>query len=108
MLPEFVWLCSETFPLRDSLTAAARTSAGNFNINSDGVRSARIPLPSLSVQKRIVQAAETLRARRTSEIAYLNQLRETHAALAQELLSGRVRLPESIIARHRDKAGQAA
>ena len=108
VLPEFVWLCSETFPLRDSLTAAARTSAGNFNINSDGVRSARMPLPSLSVQKRIVEAAETLRARRTGELAYLDQLRETHAALAQELLSGRLRLPESIIARHRDKSGQAA
>jgi type I restriction enzyme S subunit len=107
-LPEFVWLCSETYPLRNSLTSAATTSAGNFNINSNGLRSAKIPLPSLAEQRRIVDAAETLRSRRQHEIDYLDQLRKTHAALAQELLSGRTRLPASVIARHRDDAGQAA
>lgn len=108
VLPEFVWLCSETYPLRESLTSAATTSAGNFKINSDGLRSAKIPLPNLAEQRRIVDAAETLRVRRQHELTYLDQLRKTHTALAQELLSGRIRLPESIIARHRDKAGQAA
>lgn len=108
VLPEFVWLCSETYPLRESLTSAATTSAGNFNINSDGLRSAKIPLPNLAEQRRIVDAAETLRVRRLHELTYLDQLRKTHAALAQELLSGRIRLPESIIVRHRDKTGQAA
>ncbi|MBX4928706.1 restriction endonuclease subunit S [Rhizobium binae] len=108
VLPEFVWLCSETFPLRDSLTAAATTSAGNFNINSDGLRSARLPIPNLAVQQRIVDAAQTLRIRRECELEYLAQLRVTHAALTQELLFGRRRLPKSMIDSHSDQAGCAA
>ena len=43
-----------------------------------------------------------------SERKKLWSLGETRSALAQELLSGRLRLPETIIARHRDKPGQAA
>ncbi|MCJ9669017.1 MULTISPECIES: restriction endonuclease subunit S [unclassified Neorhizobium] len=108
VLPEFVWLSSETFPLRDSLTAAATTSAGNFNINSDGLKSARLPLPSMDVQKEVVAAAEILRLRRSREQEYLEQLRDTSTALAQELLSGRLRLPESMIGRHRDQPERAA
>ncbi len=107
-LPDFVWLCSETFPLRDTLTAAARTSAGNFNINSDGVKSALLPLPSIADQRRIVNAAGTLRARIDAEGAYLGQLKQLRSALGQELLSGRLRLPESIIARFSAKPGRAA
>lgn len=107
-LPEFVWLCSNTYPLRDTLTAAARTSAGNFNINTDGVRSALVPLPSMEHQRRIVAAANTLRLRIAAETAYLSMLRQTRAALAQELLSGRVRLPDGMIARYRDAPSAAA
>jgi type I restriction enzyme S subunit len=107
-LPAFVWLCSDTFPLRDTLTAAARTSAGNFNINSDGVKSALMPLPSIADQRRIVNAAGMLRARIDAEGAYLGQLQQLRAALAQELLSGRIRLPKNMIARHSDKSGQAS
>lgn len=108
VMPEFVWLCSETYPLRDTLTAAARTSAGNFNINSEGVRSALIPLPDMKTQERIVTVAEALRTRRDTELSYLGELRNTRDALAQELLSGRLRLPESMIARHADAPDKAA
>jgi hypothetical protein len=108
VMPEFVWLCSATYPLRDTLTAAARTSAGNFNINSDGIRSALIPLPDIQTQERIVAAAEALRSRRNAECSYLCELRSIHRALAQELLSGRLRLPDSMIARHAGMSEKAA
>lgn len=108
VMPEFVWLCSQTYPLRDTLTAAARTSAGNYNINSDGIRSALIPLPDIQTQERIVAVAEALRNRCDAEISYLFELRNVHRALAQELLSGRIRLPESMIARHADAPERAA
>jgi type I restriction enzyme S subunit len=38
----------------------------------------------------------------------LAALLQNRAALAQELLSGRLRLPDSMIARHRDQPGKAA
>lgn len=68
----------------------------------------QILLPSLSEQKKIgaIGAAFDLRIEREQEA--LNELKQTHAALAQELLSGRLRLPESMIARHRDSPERAA
>lgn len=62
----------------------------------------------MNEQMEIATIASSFDARVTAEKASLVRLVEMRAALVQELLSGRVRLPESIIERHRDKAGQAA
>lgn len=68
------------------------------------------PVPALTreEQEKLVALAESGNDRLRSEKAFLAALQASHSALAQELLSGRVRLPDSIIARHRNKAGQAA
>lgn len=68
----------------------------------------QILLPPLPEQKKIgaIGAAIDLRIEREQEA--LVELNQTHAALAQELLSGRLRLPESMIARHSDKPERAA
>ena len=67
-----------------------------------------VPVVTRDEQVRLVTLAECCQERLRSERENLSALRSVRDALAQELLSGRVRLPESIIARHRDKAGQAA
>lgn len=59
-------------------------------------------------QLKIAEIGETFDLRIAGEQDTLAALVQNRAALAQELLSGRLPLPESIIARHRDKAGQAA
>ncbi|MDT8263960.1 restriction endonuclease subunit S, partial [Roseomonas sp. DSM 102946] len=78
------------------------------SINTSDLRSFPVLLPPMNEQMEIATIASSFDARVTAEKASLVRLVEMRAALVQELLSGRVRLPESIIERHRDKAGQAA
>jgi type I restriction enzyme S subunit len=64
--------------------------------------------PPLPEQIKIADIGDSFDVRIAAERAELTRLIECRAALAQELLSGRVRLPEAMIARHRDKPGKAA
>lgn len=59
-------------------------------------------------QEKIAEIGEALDRRIASERNALAELLRNRAALAQELLSGRLRLPESIVASHRDKPVKAA
>ncbi|CAI9122233.1 restriction endonuclease subunit S [Brytella acorum] len=68
----------------------------------------QILLPPLAEQKKIGEVGVAFDLRIEEERSTLTALSENRKALAQELLSGRVRLPDSMIAHHRDKAGQAA
>jgi type I restriction enzyme S subunit len=68
----------------------------------------QILLPSTTEQQKIADVGEAFDMRIAKERETRKVLTENRNALAQELLSGRIRLPDSIIARHRDKAGQAA
>lgn len=68
----------------------------------------QILLPPLAEQKKIGEVGVAFDLRIEEERSTLTALIENRKALAQELLSGRVRLPDSMIAHHRDKAGQAA
>ncbi|MGZ2374072.1 restriction endonuclease subunit S [Sinorhizobium medicae] len=100
-------LSSERF--RNRLSALATGTSGTMkNLSKKLVLGLRLKLPPIDEQERIAAMALSIDERLSAELAGLDQLRLFHASLAQELLSGRLRLPDSIIARHRDKAGQAA
>lgn len=98
-LPEYIEACAPRWPLRISLTKSATTSAGNFNVNTDGISQARIILPPIDVQQQVVKLERAFQDRIEAESRTLSELQNTHRALAQELLSGRLRLPASMIAR---------
>lgn len=68
----------------------------------------QILLPPTTEQQKIADVGEAFDMRFAKERETRKVLVENRDALAQELLSGRIRLPKSIILRHRDKAGQAA
>ncbi|CUW45248.1 hypothetical protein B3286c2_0363 [Brucella vulpis] len=68
----------------------------------------QILLPPLAEQKKIGEVGVAFDLRIEKERSSLTALIENRKALAQELLSGRIRLPDGMIARHRDKAGQTA
>ena len=59
-------------------------------------------------QEKIAEIGEAFDRRIASEQDALATLVRNRATLAQELLSGRLRLPDSVIARHRNKPGKAA
>ena len=68
----------------------------------------QVLLPSTVEQEKISNIGEAFDRRLERERDTLATLIENRAALAQELLSGRLRLPESIIARHCDTPAAAA
>ena len=68
----------------------------------------QILLPPLAEQKQISAIGAAFDRRLEHERDTLTILIETRAALAQELLSGRLRLPESIVARYRNVPAAAA
>lgn len=68
----------------------------------------QILLPSMSEQQKIAEVGEAFDLRISNERTTRDTLARNRDALAQELLSGRIRLPDSMIARHRDNPGQAA
>ncbi|HXH45456.1 MAG TPA: restriction endonuclease subunit S [Bradyrhizobium sp.] len=68
----------------------------------------QILLPPTTEQQRIADVGEAFDMQIAQERETRKVLIRNRDALAQELLSGRVRLPEGIIARNREKAGQAA
>jgi type I restriction enzyme S subunit len=68
----------------------------------------QVLLPSTVEQEKISNIGEAFDRRLERERDTLAILIENRAALAQELLSGRLRLPKSIIARHRDAPAAAA
>jgi type I restriction enzyme S subunit len=60
----------------------------------------QILLPPRPEQLRIADVGEAFDRRLEAERAHLSELRATRDALAAELLSGRLRLPAAVIARH--------
>jgi type I restriction enzyme S subunit len=90
------------------LKTLATPGVSQWNINSKTLKRFEIAVPPKVDQSRFADLYEAIESRLEAERDRLAALIDARAALAQELLSGRKRLPETIIARHRDKAGQAA
>lgn len=93
---------------QERLKTLATPGVSQWNINSKTLKRFTIATPPKPDQDRFATLYEAIEARLEAERIKLDTMHETHAALAQELLSGRLRLPESMIARHRDKPERAA
>lgn len=59
--PEYVARVLNSPPLRRRLRGSIRSSAGNFNINTMGIRSVPFPLPSLGDQDRMIRHVARLK-----------------------------------------------
>lgn len=93
---------------QERLKTLATPGVSQWNINSKTLKRFEIAVPPKADQDQFADLYEAIETRLDAERAKLSATLEVRAALAQELLSGRVRLPDSMIARHSDKAGQAA
>lgn len=87
-----------------------RLMAGSVlpDIYMDTFKALQILLPPLAEQQRIGEVGAAFDRRLEHERDTLAILLETRAAFAQELLSGRLRLPDSIIASHHAATAAAA
>ena len=68
-----------------------RTSAGNYNLNTQAIKKILIPLPDQTEQNNIINLVMELRNQYLKNQIYLEQLKETKSALMQVLLTGEVR-----------------
>lgn len=94
-LPEFVHLSSQGAITRKALFDSARTSAGNYNINTKGLGDAVLTLPPITEQEKIVDEIKTLEDAIEGAQRDLRQLSIIRTVLISDLLMGRKRVPKS-------------
>ncbi|MBL3609995.1 restriction endonuclease subunit S [Rhodovulum sulfidophilum] len=93
---------------QERLKALATPGVSQWNINSKTLKRFEVAVPPKANQDQFANLYESIEAALETERTKLTAMNEARYALAQELLSGRIRLPDSLIVRHRDNAGQAA
>lgn len=93
---------------QERLKTLATPGVSQWNINSKTLKRLTIATPPKRDQDHFADLYEAIEARLEAERTKLDVMHETRAALAQELLSGRLRLPDSMIAHYSDKPERAA
>jgi type I restriction enzyme S subunit len=94
--------------VQERLKAHATPGVSQWNINSKTLKRFEISVPPKSEQDRFATLYEAIESRLQTERAKLAQTVVIRDAFAHELLSGRLRLPEGMIARHADTPDKAA
>ena len=87
VLPEFLGDAINSASTRRVLRSAVKSSAGNFNINTNGILTATIPLPSLDQQRQYLSQASLLR----NVLLTASDRERNLATMARQLLSGGAR-----------------
>lgn len=85
--PEYVACVLNSPRVRRDLRRSVRSSAGNFNINTEGIRGVRVPVPSIADQDWIIEKAEEFKrlAKRCAERSH--QLADSQRIVMGELVS---------------------
>ena len=97
LLPDFVNIFLGLERGRRELLRRVTTSAGNHNINSNSIRLIRLPIPaSRDTQIQAVKLAKKLRLRVDSLRTKAAALETLKNSLMHDLLTGRVRVGESV------------
>lgn len=77
--------------------AAANTSAGNNNIGARAIKHFRLPRPPLDEQQRIVDLLNVVERQIDAQAAKVGAALELKRSLLQNLLTGKIRIPEGAI-----------
>lgn len=90
--PEFLHEAMRSEAVRKTMQGAIRTSAGNYNLNTQGIVNTIVPVPSLTEQAKLTSLTKTIEGRCSAELTYLAELRTVKSALMSVLLTGEVRV----------------
>lgn len=77
--------------------AAANTSAGNNNIGARAIKQFRLPRPPIDEQEKVVALLDSLEKQIDAQAAKVNAAQELKRSLLQNLLTGKIRIPEGAI-----------
>lgn len=92
-LPAFVQYYAETPSGREFLSGQASGSAdGKFNINTQTIKSVVLPLPDVTVQKRIVDIISSIDQKLAAEQSRKEALVTLFASLLHDLMTAKVRV----------------
>jgi type I restriction enzyme S subunit len=92
----YLFQATQVFSFRRQVEAAGTGSSGTMkNISQTDIRSFQVPLPPLREQVLIADRVESLTRKIDGEKAYRRKLQRLKTALMQDLLTGRVRVPEA-------------
>jgi type I restriction enzyme S subunit len=106
--PEFLALLAASRKGKAYFRLSSKQTTNLASINTSDLRSFPVLLPPMGEQLEIVAIARSFDERSAHERLVLSKIKRMHSAFAQELLSGRLRLPKSMIARFSGKPGRAA
>jgi type I restriction enzyme S subunit len=77
--------------------AAANTSAGNNNIGARAIKHFRLPRPPLDEQERVIGLLDAVEKQIDAQTEKVNGTLELRRSLLQNLLTGKIRIPEGAI-----------
>lgn len=92
LLPQYLHAYLTTQAGRAELWDGIRTSAGNYNLNSETIKDVRVPTPPIDEQRAIIDLLAAADAKQDQFEGYLSQLINAKTALSQALLMGHKRV----------------
>lgn len=92
LLPDFVNTYLGLERGRRQLLQRVTTSAGNHNINANGIRLIRLPVPPPTEQERLAELATAFRSRYDALTTMLDALKDLKKSLMHDLLTGKIQV----------------
>ncbi len=92
VIPNYLIKFLQSEKVRRQFLSIARTSAGNYNINTQGIRSINICLPNIFEQRRIAEILSAVDRKLELERRRKEKLERVKKGLMDELLTGRKRV----------------
>lgn len=89
LLPAYVRATLSSTSYRARLTGEARTTAGNYNISTEGLRRLQLPVPPPALQRKFVEFELAARQVRRKQAAAQEDAERLSLALVQNAFSGR-------------------
>jgi type I restriction enzyme, S subunit len=92
VMSDFLNAAMRSTTSRKTMEGAIRTSAGNYNLNTQGITNTIVPLPPITEQNEIVAVNQAFGDRLSVERAVLQALGDMRSSLMSVLLTGEVRV----------------
>jgi len=84
--PSFIEAVLNSNYMRKTLMQVIRSSAGNYNLNTHGIRNQRIPLPSIEVQEKVMKTLNEFNSSKRELEIHIENTRKLKSGLLNKFL----------------------
>jgi type I restriction enzyme, S subunit len=85
--PSYIEAVLNSNYMRKTLMQVIRSSAGNYNLNTQGIRNQRIPLPVLGVQEKVVKMLTEFNSSKRELEIHIENTKKLKSGLLNRFLS---------------------